>query len=656
MQNNTILIVDDDPEILAFHRKIFSPSQDAEFDILGSHQPTDEADLNCLTFADPRELIEAYGKMVKAGERVPLCIIDMRMPSMNGLTAALQIREIDPDIGIVICTAFSDISPEQIRLKLQRGCFFVHKPFVVEEFLLLIRSLVGNWNAQRELKQVKGELATQCDRFARVLEATHTGTWDWDISTGRVEYNERWAEIIGYKLSELAPTIETWMKACHPEDLGKSNTLIQQVFSKEIVYYDCKCRMLHKNGQWVWVWDRGKVIEWSPEGKPLRMAGTHADVTEEETAKIALIETQGHIELFFEIALDLLCITDLQGRFVRVSRAWEELLGHSRKNLKGKLFMDCVHPEDIAATEAALAGLNQGKPVIGFVNRYRAGSGDWRYIEWRARPVNGYVFAVARDVTEAKAMQAALEHALERERQTTELKSRLVSMASHEFRTPLATIRLSADILSSFHDKLDSVALQEHLKTIIETSDYMVGIVSDVLDFNSVGHMFDKGSLIEMNLKDFLAQMAREFNPEARKGRDVPFEWDEKPVCVRVIPALLKRAVHNLLDNAFKYSPPTSPVVLRLKTDADIASISVEDSGIGIPAADAASLLDPFFRASNTVGIPGTGLGLAIVAEAIERMSGKIEHADRPEGGTIFTIHLPCTEKAACGDKAKELP
>ena len=650
MPNNTILIVDDDPEILAFHRKIFSPSQDADFDILGSYQPAGEPALTCLTFADPRELIESYGKKVKAGERFPLCIVDMRMPSMNGLAAALQIREIDPGIVIVICTAFSDISPEQIRSKLKKGCFFVHKPFVVDEFLLLIQSLVGNWNTQRELGLVKVALADQCDKFSRVLEATHAGTWEWDIPNGKVDFNERWAEIVGYERSELEPVIGTWSGLCHPEDLEKSTALIQKVFSKELVYYDCKCRMRHKNGQWIWVWDRGKVTEWSPDGKPLRMAGTHSDVTEEETAKIALGEARDHIEMFFDMAIDLLCITDLEGRFVRVSKAWEYLLGYSQASLVEKMFMDFVHPEDIASTLAAMVGLNQGDKVIGFVNRYRSETGDWRYIEWRSSPVSGYIFAVARDVTDAKATQTALERALERERQTTELKSRLVSMASHEFRTPLATIRLSADILSSFQDKLDPATVRQNLDTIMETSDYMTGIVSDVLDFNSVGNSFDKTSMIEINLKGFLSRMETDFNPDVRKGRSLAFEWDGKEVSVSIVPALLKRAVHNLLDNAFKYSPPTSPVTIHMESDAGTATIAVEDRGIGVPVEDARSLLDPFFRASNTVGIPGTGLGLAIVAEAVERMGGKIDHANRPEGGSIFTIRLPCAAVSTLGE------
>ncbi len=151
MPNNTILIVDDDPDILGFYRKIFDKDGAGDFDILGDVAESASAHLKCLTFSDPREFIRHYEETRKTGERHPLCIIDMRMPILNGMSAALRIRELDPDIDIVICTAFSDVPIEEIRAKLHGGVFFVRKPFVAGEFTLLVHSLVGYWNSRHEL-------------------------------------------------------------------------------------------------------------------------------------------------------------------------------------------------------------------------------------------------------------------------------------------------------------------------------------------------------------------------------------------------------------------------------------------------------------------------------------------------------------------------
>ncbi len=769
MSNNTILIVDDDLEVLAFHQKIFSAPRDADFDILGSRDSAGGTGLTCNAFSDPRDLLEEYGEQVRNGERYPLCIIDMRMPVMSGLAVALRIRELDPGILIVICTAFSDISPEELYAKLQTGVFFVRKPFVVDEFVLLIQSLVGNWNAQRALESVKTALATQVGKLEQVLEGTRVGTWEWDVPSAKLEFNERWAEMLGYHLSELEPTdFQTWVGLCHPDDLALSNELLQKAFSGENAYYDCECRLRHKDGHWVWVWDRGKVTEWSPDGKPLRVSGTHSDITEvkhhqealgiseqrlqdviasageyawevdsegkftylsqraeetlgrpvseilghrpfdfsppedraalirfvedrlsrrepfekfrhrslrpdgsvvhqqingrpvfgpagefcgyigmsmditeEENAKDDLVMVRERIEMFFEVSIDLLCITDLKGRFVRVSRAWEELLGHPAGSLEGRRFMDFVHPEDIQSTEEALANLQKSDPVIGFVNRYRSGSGDWRYIEWRSKPVQGYIFAAARDVTHAKATQSALERALESERQTTELKSRLVSMASHEFRTPLATIRLAADILFNSRDRLDGKDIQRSLETILETTDFMTEIVTDVLDLSSIGRATQEDRLSEILLPGFLARIAEEFCQSAQSPGLVSFECEGPDVAVEGIPALLQRSVNNLLNNAVKYSPAGQPIVLRLRRADRILEIQVEDRGIGIPDGEIDFLQTPFYRASNTTGIPGTGLGLAIASEAMQRMGGDIHCARRAGGGSLFTLRLP---------------
>ena len=139
MSNNTILIVDDDPEILAFYRKLFAPATSSEFDVLASPDQ-EQAGLECLTYSDPLQLLEYYRISVADGRQHPLCIVDMRMPILNGLATATRLREIDPDIDIVICTAFSDVPVEKIRAQIKSGIFIVRKPFVTDEFILLVQS------------------------------------------------------------------------------------------------------------------------------------------------------------------------------------------------------------------------------------------------------------------------------------------------------------------------------------------------------------------------------------------------------------------------------------------------------------------------------------------------------------------------------------
>jgi PAS domain S-box-containing protein len=137
-----------------------------------------------------------------------------------------------------------------------------------------------------ERKHAEGALAQERQRLSNVIEGTNVGTWEWNVQTGKTVFNERWAEIIGYDLEEISPiSIETWVKHTHPEDLEKSNELLEKHFKGELNYYECEIRMLHKNGNWVWVLDRGKVSSWTDDGKPILIAGTHQDITSRKQAE-----------------------------------------------------------------------------------------------------------------------------------------------------------------------------------------------------------------------------------------------------------------------------------------------------------------------------------------------------------------------------------
>ncbi len=135
-------------------------------------------------------------------------------------------------------------------------------------------------------KQAEEELSRERERLASIIEGTNVGTWEWNVQTGETIFNERWAEIIGYSLKEISPvSIDTWRKFTHPDDLKNSGELLQRHFSGELDYYECEARMRHKNGEWVWVLDRGKVAVWTEDGKPLHIMGTHQDITHRKQAE-----------------------------------------------------------------------------------------------------------------------------------------------------------------------------------------------------------------------------------------------------------------------------------------------------------------------------------------------------------------------------------
>ncbi len=151
---------------------------------------------------------------------------------------------------------------------------------------------IENLHSESELKQsALLELKESSNQLALVIDSTATGIWDWQVQTGEVTFNKRWAEIIGYTLEELSPCdINTWMKHAHPDDLKHSGELLEQHWSGETERYNFEARMKHKAGHWVWVLDSGKVVEWFEDGKPKRMVGTHLDISSQKNNQEMLIK------------------------------------------------------------------------------------------------------------------------------------------------------------------------------------------------------------------------------------------------------------------------------------------------------------------------------------------------------------------------------
>ncbi|MCB1182216.1 PAS domain-containing protein [bacterium] len=142
---------------------------------------------------------------------------------------------------------------------------------------------------QTELRHSREALAHERERLANVITGTNVGTWEWNVQTGETVFNERWAAICGYTLQELAPvSIETWSRLAHPDDLPASRAALEAHFAGESEYYDVECRMRHKDGDWVWVHDRGRVVSRDEAGRPLAMFGTHSDITARRLASLEL--------------------------------------------------------------------------------------------------------------------------------------------------------------------------------------------------------------------------------------------------------------------------------------------------------------------------------------------------------------------------------
>ncbi len=185
------------------------------------------------------------------------------------------------------------------------------------------------------------KLASQKERLANIIEGIDAGTWEWNVQTGETIFNERWAKFIGYTLEELSPTtIDTWMKHAHPDDLEKCKKELDKHFRGETDLYECEHRMKHKDGSWIWLLDRGKVVSWTEDGKPLWMFGTHQNITKRKQAEGERAESERKYRQLFENAPIGISQTDLQGQPIMQNDTMAHWLGFESSEEMMKFYYD----------------------------------------------------------------------------------------------------------------------------------------------------------------------------------------------------------------------------------------------------------------------------------------------------------------------------
>jgi PAS domain S-box-containing protein len=169
-----------------------------------------------------------------------------------------------------------------------------------------IEKLVSIRHDITQLKRAMDSLEQERRNLSHIIDGTGAGTWEWEIPTGRTTFNARWAEMIGYTLAELEPiSIETWKRLAHPDDQATSAEQLRRHFAGEAAIYDCECRMRHKDGRWIWVHDRGRVVERTSDGAPRLMYGTHLDITARKQAQAEMLQVNAELERQTRLANDM---------------------------------------------------------------------------------------------------------------------------------------------------------------------------------------------------------------------------------------------------------------------------------------------------------------------------------------------------------------
>lgn len=331
------------------------------------------------------------------------------------------------------------------------------------------------------------------------------------------------------------------------------------------------------------------------------------------------------------------------------------IAGHPLQQLLSRPYAETVHPDDLdALIERRAQRVNKAyvKPTHDF--RIITQSGEIRYveasevsIEWEQR---GAVLAFVTDVTDRIESEQAQRSAVQQQTALNDMKTRFITVTSHEFRTPLASIHGSVELLMHYEDRMPADRKRQVLQNIDDAVERMTHMLGNVLQIGRA----DAGQLQFRPKPLALTPFCMVLLEELRNS--MPRQFERVQIALDLCPpeqhflldeALIRNIVGNLLSNAVKYSPQGGCVTFSAREADGAMVLTVKDQGIGIPEADQALLFHTFHRASNVGGIAGTGLGLSIVKEAINCHRGTIEVRSIVGQGSQFTVMLPTSTEPA---------
>lgn len=244
-------------------------------------------------------------------------------------------------------------------------------------------------------------------------------------------------------------------------------------------------------------------------------------------------------------------------------------------------------------------------------------------------------------VSDLQHAKEAVSKSLEKEKELNQLKSRFVSMASHEFRTPLSSINLSASLIEKYKQQEDDINVSKHVGKIKSSVANLTTILDDFLSLERLEAGKIETSLSHFDIVKLSEEITEEMQLMAKKDQNIIYQHTGMNSTVLLDQNLLRNCIVNLISNAIKYSGESTFIEFNTELTPEECIVTVRDNGIGIPDIDHKHLFEPFFRANNTGNIPGTGLGLNIVHRYVKLMGGEVNFASIVNQKTVFTLKFP---------------
>jgi PAS domain S-box-containing protein len=490
--------------------------------------------------------------------------------------------------------------------------------------LVIVQDITGR-------KQMEDALREREEQLNLALEGSGACLWDWQVQTGETVFNERWAEILGYTLQELAPiSIETWNRLTHPDDLKKSNELIKKHFNGGIPRYECEVRMRHKDGHWIWVLDRGMVTEWDVDKRPVRMTGTHLGITARKQMEEALVESEEKYRLLTDRMNDIIWLLDLNLQTTYVSPSIKTILGFTSEERLISDVREQLTPESLAVvcgilkSELAKEQQEGADPdrTVKLELEYYHKDGTTRWLESVISTVRNRqgvltgVHGVSRDITGRRQTDKAL-------RQAHKQLNLLTSITRHDILNQILALKGYLELSGDFLD--DPKRLSEFIKkeqTVASTIESHIALTREYEEMGVKEPAWQNTNIIIQQMCLIFPLQHVHIEP---CGQDLEVFADP----------LFGRVIYNLIDNALQYAGDQLTTI-RFSSHESCGNLVIvcEDDGAGISREDKTQLFRRGFGKH-------TGLGLFLSREILNITGMTIIENGEPGRGARFLITVP---------------
>jgi PAS domain S-box-containing protein len=487
------------------------------------------------------------------------------------------------------------------------------------------------------------------------------GTWNWDIQADLVVADERFALWYGVDtaFARAGAPIASFLARVHAKDREMLQRQIDEAVRSRGEFRS-EYRLIQTDGSIRWVLAQGRVVV-NEEGEPAQFPGATFDITERKVAEEALYSLNATLERevdsrtrerdrLWKLSPDLMAVTDVSGKLVRSNPAWQSQLGWSREEITDRSFLELLHPDDLENTTAHIVGIHRESAPLRFENRYRAKDGSYRMQQWTVVPEQGFIYCVARDITEEHRKALALERAEDALRQSQKMEAvgQLTGGLAHDFNNLLMGIGGSLEIINT-RIQQGRTDIDRYVRAAQGATKRASQLTHRLLAFSRRQTLDPKATDANRLVNGMIDLIRRTIGPSVK----LEFVAAAGLWNTLVDPSQLESALLNLCINARDAMPGGGTLTVetanrwldeQVARERDVSpgqyiSLCVSDSGTGMDPEVVAKAFEPFFT-TKPLGT-GTGLGLSMVYGFARQSGGQVRIYSELGKGSMVCIYLP---------------